>query len=99
MTELYLGGAHYDALVGRVTMVAGAGDIDQIKAALGPLANDRPALVSCLAHLAPCPVSGEMTDNQVKIALGENGDTWPRSIMGDVAYADMEEAAKQRVAQ
>jgi hypothetical protein len=92
MTELYLGCAHYDALVERLIPVAGAGSANQIKAVLGPIASDRMSrLADVLASLDPCPVTGLMTDNQIKIALGEFGDVWPRSIYGEVVYADQEE--------
>lgn len=88
MTELYLGGNLYRTLVERLIPVAGNGNTIAIKEVLGPLANNRlEPLADQLASLAPCPVTGIMTDNEVKIALGEAGDIWPRSIYGHVLAA------------
>lgn len=98
MTDsLYLGGDLYRTLVERLIPHAGTGNANQIRLVLGPLAKDRlDQLSSRLANLAPCPVTGIMTDNEVIHALGEHGDIWPRSIWGHVVIAHAEEAAKQR---
>jgi hypothetical protein len=36
-----------------------------------------------LAKLEPCPYAGRVTEDQVKIALGELLDIWPASIADD----------------
>ena len=59
---------------------------------MGPLLYDRPGLAERLAHLAPCPVSGIVTGNEVKICLGEHGDYWPKAIYGAVLLAGVEGA-------
>ncbi len=33
-----------------------------------------------IANLAPCPIAGRITRDQVLLALGEFGDIWPDSI-------------------
>lgn len=37
-------------------------------------------LTEALASLEPCPTSGLVTEDQIKIALGEVGGIWPDSI-------------------
>lgn len=39
------------------------------------------ALVQALLNLPPCAVTGEVTDNEIKVALGEVGNIWPASIL------------------
>jgi hypothetical protein len=40
-----------------------------------------------IAGLEPCPVHGDITADQVKIAIGEAGNIWPESIRGDADRA------------
>jgi hypothetical protein len=47
-----------------------------------------------LANPAPCPVTGKVTDNEIKIILGKVGGVWPASIEADVFRADAEHAEK-----
>jgi hypothetical protein len=97
MDGLYLGGDLYHALVARLVPVAGTGNAEQIKAILGALTPDRLVrLVDYLAHLEPCPVTGIITENEIKIALGEAGGIWPREIYADVVMARLEHLEKQR---
>lgn len=43
--------------------------------------NDRlEALARALTQIEPCAVTGRITENEIKIALGEHGDIWPASI-------------------
>ncbi len=92
MTELYLGTDLYHALVERLLPVAGTGNADQIRTAIGPLAADRiERLAHHLAHIAPCPACGAMTDNEIKVALGEAGNIWPNHIRGAIALANYED--------
>ncbi|WP_316394949.1 hypothetical protein [Bradyrhizobium sp. 33ap4] len=95
MTE-YLPRALYDSYVDRVRLVAGQHDVDLIHLAMGPLLADRPGLAERVADLDPCPVTGEMTDDQVKVALGEHGNVWPQSIYAHVLAADWEHEEKLR---
>jgi AICAR transformylase/IMP cyclohydrolase PurH len=89
---LYLGTDLYRALVERLLPVAGTGNADQIRAVFGPLAKERiEPMADRLAHPAPCPACGAVTGNEIKIALGEIGNIWPRSIYGDVIAANQEE--------
>ncbi|MGY3575295.1 hypothetical protein [Bradyrhizobium sp. USDA 4504] len=81
----------YTAVVDRVRSVAGQGDVDLIHLAMGPLLADRPGLAERLADLEGCPWSGEMTDDQVKVALGVHGGVWPSCIWAHVALADLED--------
>jgi hypothetical protein len=97
MTELYLSYDHYRELVTRLLPIAGAGNADQIKAVLGPMASERLArLADHLANLQPCPVTGAITRNEVVTCLGEHGDIWPREIYGPVVIANLEQLEKQR---
>lgn len=41
-------------------------------------------LIAALLTMEPCAVSGEITDNEIKIALAEFGDIWPASIQFDM---------------
>jgi hypothetical protein len=85
--ELYLGCDLYRLLVERLMPISGTGNPEPIKAVLGPLANQRlNMLADRLARLEPCSVTGRITENEVKIALGENGNIWPRSIYGYVIF-------------
>jgi hypothetical protein len=36
--------------------------------------------IPTLLNIAPCPMSGRVTENEVKIALGEDWNIWPASI-------------------
>ncbi len=40
-------------------------------------------LVAALLKVEPCPVTGVVSENEFKIALGEAGDIWPESIRED----------------
>lgn len=40
-------------------------------------------LVAALANPPRCPVTGEVTDNEIKIVLGQYG-IWPTSILPDL---------------
>jgi hypothetical protein len=51
-------------------------------------------LVAALTKVQPCPVTGEVTDNEIKVILGEIGDIWPESILADVASASAEDFEK-----
>jgi hypothetical protein len=89
--------ALYLTITEHVVLFAGdPANLDRIKNVLRalPLPNHRlEALAAHLAHLAPCPFCGEVTEDQVKIVLGEVGDIWPNSVRGDVMlahYEDME---------
>ena len=42
-------------------------------------------LVAALLTLEPCPVTGEVGPDQIKIALGEVADIWPESIRDALA--------------
>ncbi|AUC93702.1 hypothetical protein CWS35_04830 [Bradyrhizobium sp. SK17] len=78
-------------IVNRLIPVAGTGNAKANIAALEPLTNDRLNLLADrLAALAPCPVTGLVTDNEIKIALGEHGDIWPSCIRGHIMVADLE---------
>lgn len=90
MTESYLPNSLYAIAVDRVTKVAGQGDVDLTRIALGPLLHDRPGLAERLAHLEPCPVTGRVTDNEVKHCLGVHGDMWPKEVYGAVLLATAE---------
>jgi len=50
------------------------------------------AAVKFAAALKPCPFAGDITPDQVKIALGEFLDIWPASI-ADEALANAIQAA------
>jgi hypothetical protein len=41
--------------------------------------SDYAKLVAALASLAPCPMAGRVTEDQIKTALGDVGDIWPES--------------------
>jgi ribosomal protein S28E/S33 len=98
--ELYLSNALYRAHVQRLLPIAGTGDADQIKKILAPLFADRlNRLADVLSHLGPDGWTGEISENQITIALGEHGDIWPRGILGDVAFADIEDCRKRERAQ
>lgn len=77
-------------VVERVTKVAGQGDVELVKVAMGPLLHDRPGLAERLAHLEPCPVTGRMTSDRVVVCLGEHGDYWPKEIYGAALLAAVE---------
>ncbi|QOZ26158.1 hypothetical protein [Bradyrhizobium sp. CCBAU 51753] len=91
MPEEFYPNVLYTAVVDRIRPVAGQGDVDLIRRAMGPLLADRPGLAEWLAALDPCPWSGEMTDNEVKVALGEFGNIWPTSIWAHVVHAHHED--------
>ncbi|MDA9529434.1 hypothetical protein [Bradyrhizobium sp. CCBAU 25338] len=93
MTESYLPNSLYAIVVERVTKVAGLGDVELIKVAMGPWLHDRPGLAERLAHLEPCPCSGRMTADQVKHCLGVDGDYWPKEIYGAALLAAVESDA------
>jgi hypothetical protein len=89
--EIYLGNDLYRALVERLVPVAGTGNPESIKAMLGPLAKPRLEILAVhLAHLESCPFRGEITEDQIKRALGEVGDMWPNSIRSHVMVAELE---------
>jgi len=90
MTESYLPNSLYAIVVERVTRVAGQGDVDLIKVAMGPLLHDRPGLAERLADLSPCPCSGLMTGEQVKHCLGVDGNVWPQMIYGAALLATID---------
>ena len=48
-------------------------------------------LVERLANLEPCPFAGKITPDQIKVALGEAGNIWPKEIYGDVIVARLEQ--------
>ena len=89
-TESYLPNSLYAIVVERTTKVAGQGDVELIKVAMGPLLHDRPGLAERLAFLEPCPCTGRMTDDQVKHCLGVAGDLWPKLIYGAALLAAVE---------
>ncbi|WP_143271684.1 hypothetical protein [Bradyrhizobium mercantei] len=91
MTEVLLPTVLYTTIIDRLIPVAGNGNVDQIHVAMGSLLLDRPGLADRLAGLAPCPVTGRMTDNEITIALGEHGDICPSGIRGHIMVADLEE--------
>jgi hypothetical protein len=41
--------------------------------------------VPALLNVPPCPVTGRVIENEVKIALGQDWDIWSASILPDVA--------------
>lgn len=41
---------------------------------------ERAALLRAIRHIEPCAVTGEITDDQVALALGEHADIWPLGI-------------------
>lgn len=45
--------------------------------------SDYAKLVAALASLAPCPMAGRVTEDQIKTALGDVGDIWPESVRVD----------------
>lgn len=90
MTESYLPNGFYAIITERVTRVAGQRDVDLINVAMGPLLRDRPGLAERLALLEPCPVTGRVTDNEVKHCLGEHGNLWPKLIYGAALLARVE---------
>ena len=67
--DMFLPNILYSTIIDRLIPVAGNGNADQIRIAMGPLLLDRPALADRLASLDPCPVTGTMTDNEIKTAL------------------------------
>lgn len=92
MTEEFLPNALYSTIVDRLIPIAGTGNAKAIIAALEPLTDDQlDLLVDRLAALAPCPVTGLVTDNEIKIALGEHGDIWPSCIRGHIMVADLDD--------
>lgn len=40
-------------------------------------------LAEAIAAIAPCPFTGKVTADQVKLVLGEKGNVWPASILPD----------------
>lgn len=52
-------------------------------------------LVDALLNVQPCPVTGEVTPDQIKLALGLAGDIWPMEIRGGVILDALEHAEKQ----
>jgi hypothetical protein len=59
--------------------------------------NQYSRLVRALVNPEPCPVTGMVTDNEIKVILGEIGDIWPESIQADVTAAtaaDLEKTAE-----
>lgn len=53
--------------------------------------DDWQKLVTELANIKPCPFAGRVTEDQIKIVLGEHGNIWPRSIEDDVRRNAIEE--------
>jgi len=51
-------------------------------------------LVKALVDPSPCPVTGKVTEDEIKVILGEIGDIWPESIQADVAAASAEDFEK-----
>ena len=95
LPDTFITRALYDTLVEHLALVAGTpNSFDLIKNALRalPLPDHRlEVLADHLAHLEPCPFRGEVTEDQIKIALGEVGDVWPNNIRGDVILAHYED--------
>lgn len=48
--------------------------------------------VAPLLKVEPCAWTDTMTDNEIKIALGEELDIWPESIRADVERTTIEDA-------
>lgn len=46
------------------------------------------SLVAALLSLAPCPFTGMVEADAVKLALGEHADIWPARIADDALLAD-----------
>ncbi|MCA6124572.1 hypothetical protein J6500_22140 [Bradyrhizobium sp. WSM 1704] len=88
-TETFLPRALYDCHVDRLVAVAGQGDVDLIHLAMGSLLAGRPGLAERLANLDPCPVAGAITNNEIKMALGEHGNVWPSTIRPHVLLAEL----------
>ena len=44
---------------------------------------DYAKIVAALANLAPDPIAGRVTEDQIKTVLGEIGDIWPESVRVD----------------
>ncbi len=40
-------------------------------------------MAEAIAALEPCPFTGKVTADQVKLVLGERGNVWPLSILPD----------------
>jgi len=41
---------------------------------------DRAVSVEAIWRIEPCAVTGEITDEQVALALGEHADMWPEAL-------------------
>ncbi len=93
--DTFVTSALYLTITEHVVLFAGdPANLDRIKNVLRalPLPNHRlEALAGHLARLAPCPWSGEVTEDQLKICLGEHGNIWPNNIRGDVLLASYED--------
>lgn len=55
---------------------------------------DYAALVAALLNVPPCPMTGRVTENEIKIVLGEIGDVWPESIRADAGRAAIVDAGR-----
>lgn len=40
-------------------------------------------MAKAIAALEPCPFTGRVTADQIKVVLGEKGNIWPASILPD----------------
>jgi hypothetical protein len=43
----------------------------------------------------PCPITGEVTRDQIVRVLGEEGGIWPKDIYADAVIARLEEVARR----
>ena len=90
--DTFITTALYDTLVEHLALVAGNTNlIRNILRALPLPDHQLEALADRLAHLAPSPFAECVTDNEVKICLGEHGSVWPNSIKGAVTLANYED--------
>lgn len=46
-------------------------------------------MAEAIAALEPCPFTGRVTADQVKLVLGERGNIWPLSILPDALCGDV----------
>lgn len=88
MSDIFVTRALYNTLVEHLALNAGTasniGPVRNVLRAL-PLRTHRlEVLADHLARLDPCPFTGHVTEDQIKVALGEVGDVWPNSIRGHV---------------
>jgi hypothetical protein len=49
------------------------------------------AIIEAVLALEPCPVTGKITRDQIEIAMGEFGNTWPARIRRDAILSGVRE--------